>query len=146
MSTVRPATANDLDALTALALQLWPDNEHAALRAEFEALLSDGNARLLLAVDAQQPVGFAHGQIRHDYVEGTDDPPTGYLEGIYVLEGCRGQGYARALLADLEGWARARGCRAFASDCELNNEQSLRFHLATGFREANRIICFVKPL
>lgn len=38
------------------------------------------------------------------------------------------------------------GCREFASDCELTNEESLRFHLGTGFTEANRIICFTKPL
>ena len=33
-----------------------------------------------------------------------------------------------------------------ASDCELSNEGSLRFHLATGFQEAGRIICFIKQL
>ena len=34
----------------------------------------------------------------------------------------------------------------FASDCELGNGESLRFHLAMGFREANRVICFTKEL
>ncbi len=31
-----------------------------------------------------------------------------------------------------------------ASDCELQNTDSLKFHLAMGFEEANRIICFKK--
>ena len=32
------------------------------------------------------------------------------------------------------------------SDCEIGNQESLKFHLKTGFTEANRIICFVKEL
>ena len=39
-----------------------------------------------------------------------------------------------------------KGCREFASDCELDNEVSLKFHLKVGFAEANRIICFTKQL
>jgi aminoglycoside 6'-N-acetyltransferase I len=70
----------------------------------------------------------------------------GYLEGIYVAENCRGRGYARELLAACEIWAKEKGCREFASDCELNNTQSLNFHLKLGFSEANRIICFTKNL
>lgn len=45
-----------------------------------------------------------------------------------------------------EDWARQQGCRELASDCELHNSDSLRFRLASGFTEANRIICFVKAL
>ena len=79
-------------------------------------------------------------------MEGTDSSPVGYLEGIYVEEDCRKQGIARALLAACENWAKTKGCTEFASDCELDNTQSLRFHLNVGFIEANRIICFTKKL
>ena len=37
-------------------------------------------------------------------------------------------------------------CTEFASDCEINNEISLQFHLSMGFEEANRIICFRKDI
>ena len=50
------------------------------------------------------------------------------------------------LLSTCEAWAKQQGCREFASDCELGNGESLRFHLAMGFREANRVICFTKEL
>jgi aminoglycoside 6'-N-acetyltransferase I len=70
----------------------------------------------------------------------------GYLEGIFVAEDRRHQGIAKALLAACEGWARDQGCAEFASDCELSNVDSLRFHLALGFGEANRIICFTKKI
>ena len=91
-------------------------------------------------------MGFAQCQLRRDYVEGTETSPVGYLEGIYVVEECRKKGIAGALLDACESWAREKGCAEFASDCELENAQSLRFHLSMGFEEANRIICFTKKL
>jgi aminoglycoside 6'-N-acetyltransferase I len=39
-----------------------------------------------------------------------------------------------------------KGCTEFASDCELDNKESLEFHKAIGFEEVNRIICFRKNL
>lgn len=33
-----------------------------------------------------------------------------------------------------------------ASDCELDNTDSLKFHMAMGFEEANRVICFKKNI
>ena len=53
---------------------------------------------------------------------------------------------ARQRLAACEAWATEMGCTEFASDCELSNLASLRFHLALGFAEANRIICFTKKI
>ena len=37
---------------------------------------------------------------------------------------------------------KEKGCKEFASDCELSNTNSLNFHLAVGFEEVKRIICF----
>ena len=79
-------------------------------------------------------------------MEGTYSSPVGYLEGIFVREEFRHQGIAKQLLFACENWAKEQGCREFASDCELGNTESLRFHLGLGFEEANRIICFVKKL
>ena len=69
-----------------------------------------------------------------------------FWEGIYVREDFRRRGVARELLAACEQWARKQGCREFASDCELTNRESERFHRALGFGEAGRISCFVKKL
>jgi aminoglycoside 6'-N-acetyltransferase I len=33
-----------------------------------------------------------------------------------------------------------------ASDAELNNSDSIGFHVSLGFREVNRIVCFTKSL
>ena len=85
-------------------------------------------------------------QLRHDYVEGTHSSPVGYLEGIFVKEDYRKRGIAKKLLQACEQWSKEKGCTEFASDCEITNEQSLKFHLKADFSEANRIICFTKKL
>lgn len=104
------------------------------------------DAQLFLNYDGVIPVGFAQCQLRHDYVEGTDTCPVGYLEGIFVKEDYRHKGCARELLLECEKWAKMKGCKEFASDCEINNDTSLQFHKAMNFTEANRIICFTKKL
>lgn len=50
------------------------------------------------------------------------------------------------MLEACQEWAKEQGCTEFASDCELVNEASVKFHLRMGFEEANRIICFTKKL
>ena len=79
-------------------------------------------------------------------MEGTETSPVGYLEGIMMVEACRHNGYAKELLNACEKWAKYKKCSEFASDCELNNLDSFRFHMAMGFEEANRIICFKKTI
>lgn len=143
---IRKAEQKDLAVLTALALALWPDNEEEALRLELAELLKRADAAMFLACEGGKNIGFAQCQLRRDYVEGTESSPVGYLEGIFVTEEHRHRGVARELLSACESWAREQGCREFASDCELDNTQSLRFHLRMGFAEANRIICFTKRL
>lgn len=140
------AAKGDAPTLAALASQLWRNAASSELEAEFAALADRPDALCLILYADQQPVGFAQCQLRHDYVEGTETSPVAYLEGIFVRKGYRHQGCARALLQECEEWARRMGCSEFASDCELSNLDSLRFHLALGFTEANRVICFKKAL
>lgn len=140
------AGKKDLPVLAELACRLWPEHTPEELAAEFAETIQNPDAGFFLTRKDGSAVGFAQCQLRRDYVEGTDSSPVGYLEGIYVAEESRRQGIAGELLAACESWARAKGCREFASDCELDNAQSLRFHLNMGFEEANRIICFTKKI
>lgn len=128
-----------------LADELFPGHAPGELLAEWEKLPRTECA-VFFAAEEGSPIGFAQCQLRSDYVEGTGTSPVGYLEGIYVRPGSRRKGVARALLSACEEWAREQGCTEFASDCELENENSVAFHLASGFTEANRIICFTKRL
>lgn len=142
---IRHAKNADLPVLAELAEKLWPGNGEGELLEAFSGLMENG-AAFFLAQEKGVPAGFAQCQLRRDYVEGTSSSPVGYLEGIYVEPSYRNQGLAAALLKACEEWAKGRGCREFASDCELDNARSLGFHLAMNFEEANRIICFTKQL
>lgn len=143
---IKSGQEKDVSLLTELAGQVWncPSNEELA--EELAEIMAREDAHFFIKYEEEIPVGFAQCGLRHDYVEGTDSSPVGYLEGIFVREEFRCRGYARELLQECEKWAREKGCREFASDCELVNEESRRFHMAVGFCEANRIICFTKEL
>ena len=143
---VRRADAADLDTVTSLALELWPDHAFDELWQEMAGIMAGPETAFFLLEENDEPKGFAQCQLRHDYVEGTETSPVGYLEGIYVCEDLRGRGGAKALLKACESWAASWGCTEFASDCELGNEQSIFFHKKLGFAEANRIVCFRKEL
>ena len=143
---IQKAEIRGVSILAELACRLWPEHTPEEMRAEFAEIIAKPDAAFFLAYTDETAVGFAQCQLRYDYVEGTESSPVGYLEGIYVAEGSRKQGVARELLSACERWAKEKGCSEFASDCELDNLQSLRFHLNVGFAEANRIICFAKKI
>ena len=144
--TIRKAAQTDAAEVAKLACLLWPDHSVQEMEEEFSALIAKEDAAVFLAEGEGEAVGFAQCQLRRDYVEGTTSSPVGYLEGIFVREEYRRRGVAKALLAACEAWSREMGCTEFASDCELTNYESYRFHLALGFLEANRIICFTKRI
>lgn len=143
---IRKARLTDAPLLGQLSVQLWPGHSIGEMTEEFKALLQDPRCGIFLAFHGVRPVGFAQCQLRRDYVEGTGSSPVGYLEGIFVEPAYRRKGLAGSLLHACEDWAREMGCTEFASDCQLENRESLAFHLHVGFQEANRIICFTKKL
>ena len=143
---IKEAKKADCAVLAELALHMWHDHTLRDLQDEFEQLTEAEDASCFIKYAGNIPVGFAQCSLRRDYVEGTRTSPVGYLEGIFVLEAYRHRGFAKELLLRCEAWSKEKHCSEFASDCELGNDDSLRFHLAMGFTEANRIICFQKKL
>ncbi len=143
---IKRAEKEDAVTLAKLAIQMWEDNVLEELTEEFAELVSSEEAACFLKYVGEEAVGFAQCQLRHDYVEGTETSPVGYLEGIFVAEKFRHAGFAKELLQECESWAKEKGCTEFASDCELENTESLKFHMAMGFEEANRVICFKKNI
>ncbi len=143
---VRKAGKQDLEILANLAVLMWDSCSVSELIAEFSEIISKGKVQFFLKYKDDIPIGFAQCQLRCDYVEGTKTTPVGYLEGIFIKDGYRNKGYAKELLLECEAWAKYNGCQEFASDCEIDNINSLHFHKAMNFTEANRIICFIKAL
>ena len=141
---VRKAGKQDVETLADLAMLMWNNHSADELSAGFLEIISKGNSQFFLKYENDIPIGFAQCQLRYDYVEGTSTTPFGYLEGIFIKEDYRKKGYAKELLSECEAWAKENGCQEFASDCEIDNIDSFRFHKAMNFTEANRIICFTK--
>ena len=143
---IKSAVKSDARVLAELAIQMWKDNTVKDLEKEFEELIANDKAVCFMKYVDDKAIGFAQCQLRTDYVEGTETSPVVYLECIFIVEKYRHSGYAKELLRECEKWAKEKNCSEFASDCELDNNESLNFHIAVGFEEANRIICFRKDL
>lgn len=140
------ASLNNISVVAKMANIMWSNHTLDELEKEFKKIIASENSVVFIIYKEGQPIGFAQCQLRHDYVEGTEGSPVGYLEGIFIKEEYRNRGYAKELLKNCEQWALEKGCTEFASDCELINDTSLKFHLNMGFKEVNRIICFTKKL
>lgn len=143
---IKQAGIDDSKIVVELAMLLWPDNEINDLEKEMMNYISSDMGAVFIYFSETIPIGFAQSSLRNDYVEGTGSSPVGYLEGIFVKAEYRKRGIGKKLLNQCEEWAKSKGCSEFASDCEINNTESLEFHLRLGFEEANRIICFKKKL
>ena len=144
----RTAQTADAETITQLAMLLYESeaNEYDAELEAHKEYLTNPEMAIFLTFDGDKAIGFSHTSLRYDYVEGTSGGTIGYLEGIYVDPNYRGQGVAKELVTLCENWAKEKGCAEFASDCGLDNTNSLAFHLNIGFEEANRIICFTKKI
>lgn len=69
-----------------------------------------------------------------------------HIEGWYVDEDLRGQGYGRALFEVAEHWALAHGFTAVASNADISNTDSIDTHKAMGYEEVDRVVHFIKKL
>ncbi|SHJ81114.1 aminoglycoside 6'-N-acetyltransferase I [Anaerocolumna jejuensis DSM 15929] len=143
---IKQAEVGDSRFVAELAMLLWPDNEINDLEKEMTEYIVSDKGVVFISFIKNVQIGFAQCSLRYDYVEGTESSPVGYLEGVFVKAEYRKRGIGKKLIHQCEEWAENKGCREFASDCELNNTDSLKLHLQLGFEEANRIICFKKKL
>lgn len=147
MITYRKATMQDVDIIARLGLALSSDdNSFESLRADAEEHIQSSKWAMFLAFDDETPIGMCEISLRIDYVEGTNGGKIGYIEGIYVSPEYRNRHIAKTLVSLGEDWSMEQGCFEFASDCKLENTDSLRFHLKIGFEEAGRQIHFLKQL
>lgn len=140
------ASLENIDDILLMALQLWPDNTYDGLREELIKILNNEKETILLYKLENEFIGFNHVAIRHDYVEGSNTSPVGFIEGIFVKENHRGKGIGKILVRSGEEWAKSRGCTQMGSDVEFHNVESYNFHKKIGYTEVNRIICFLKNI
>ncbi len=141
-----PIHQHNLHELTEMALELWPDCLYEEEYAHFEQILASGKDTCFLYRDGETAAAFVCLSLRSDYVEGSENLPVAYVEAIYVKPPYRKKGLATLLIKEAEAWAVFMGCSQLASDAEADNTLSHIFHCKTGFKEVNRIVCFIKNI
>ena len=128
---VRPAEAGDLVAVAGLAGELAQSFAFSEerFRASYPSLLADRGARLLLAADGPEVIGYLLG-FRHltFYANG----PVAWVEEVVVRPGDRGRGVGGALMSAFEQWAGGQGCALVA----LATRRAAPFYRAAGYEES----------
>ena len=103
--------------------------EPAAFQRVFSSLLGDADARLLVAEQERQVIGYLFGFVHATfYANGL----VAWVEEIMVSQSARRQGVGRALMQDFERWAAERGAKLVA----LATRRAAPFYQALGYEES----------
>jgi GNAT superfamily N-acetyltransferase len=141
---IRPAHLNDVPIILELIRDLAtyeraPDEVVATEEQLMDVLFGERRvAEVLLAFEAESPVGFAVYFYNFSTWLGR---PGLYLEDLFVRPEKRGKGYGRALLVELAKIARDRGCGRMEWAVDWN-EPAIKFYRALGATPMNEWTVF----
>lgn len=125
---------------------LWPSASAEHHHTEMAEYVSRSSVAVFVAARASGTLaGFLEASIRA-VADGCETRRVGYIEGWYVDPDIRRQGVGKGLVRHAETWARGKRTKEMGSDCLLENDMSLRAHLALGYEERERLIHFRKWL
>ena len=137
---VRSARDGDAGGVAILAAELAQSFTFFVEKFElsYPALLSSGDACLLVAAEGDQCLGYLLG-FRHltFYANG----PVGWVEEILVRPECRGRGLGRALMSAFEQWATEHDCTLIA----LATRRAAPFYRALGYEDSAAYLRKVLP-
>jgi aminoglycoside 6'-N-acetyltransferase I len=144
--SIREIVEHDRSDWCRLRDALWPGSlaDHdAETRTFFER--GGGQLVVLVAEMDGRVVGFLELDFRK-YAPGCVSSPVPFIEGWYVEPEVRGRGIGRALVEAAEDRALAAGYHEIGSDAEMDNADGIRAHLALGYEEVERTVCFRRRL
>lgn len=144
---IRHATPDDAAPWRRLRAGLRPEvpaEAHALHVARF-FWSSDRDVACLVAEREGAVVGFLEVSVRAEGEEegdeyGAGSCHVGHVDGWYVAPEWRGKGVGRALMREGEAWARARRCRAVASDTAPEDATGREAYAALGFTPVRQVI------
>jgi GNAT superfamily N-acetyltransferase len=132
---VRPATVVDAPAVADLLGHLGYPAEADAIPARLARLRRGGDAEAFVADDGGRVVGVATVHARdvlHHAI------PVVQLTALVVAPDERGRAVGRALVAEVERWARARGADRLVVTTALHRADAPRFYERLGFEHTGR--------
>lgn len=138
--TIRDARFDDADAIADLLEQLGYPTNAEAVAARLERLLIVGD-RLVVAELDGSVAGLAQLHVSPTMAL---ERPAAKVDGLVVDESLRGQGIGRALLAEMEVEARARGCSLLYLTTATRREDAHEFYRRVGLEETG--LRFAKEL
>lgn len=143
---IAPVGPDDFEIWKRMRCELYTGLNDSFHDYEMESIRNSPDAQsFLLKKTDGTAIGLLELSLRN-IVDGCVGSPVGYIEGIYLLPACRGQGYGRKLIAFAEQWCREQGCQDIATDAELENSEAQDFYRHAGFIEGWRIVEFRKSL
>ena len=144
---VRRATAADFPVWAEMLSRLHADLSAADFEEELArfAKLPQPYVCFLAFSGGGEAIGMIDARERN-YAEGAPNLHAAYVEDLWVEPEHRRKGVARLLLQAVENWARDEGFDWLASDATLDNDESHRWHRASGFEETERLVVFGKAL
>jgi GNAT superfamily N-acetyltransferase len=143
MSTIRPARADDAEAIAELNAQLGYPTTVAELRERLEPILASAEDAVLVARDdADRPIGWVHVAVER----GLEASFTAGLRGLVVDEAHRSRQLGHLLLDAAEDWARQHGCRVLTLRSRITRERAHRFYEREGYRLTKTSRVFEKQL
>lgn len=148
---VRPYVGADSAFLASVAGRLIPSRtaspRDAGAMQQFFAnlargrLLSEPGSEAFVATLDGEPAGVVAVHPDADYFTGH---PRAYVDILVVGENAEGHGVGRALMAQVEQWARERDCREVVLDVFSGNEHAIGFYERCGYQPDH--IRMTKPL
>jgi ribosomal protein S18 acetylase RimI-like enzyme len=100
---------------------------------DLEALLSEENSPIFVALEGETVLGYCFCQIER-YYDSTvlTDRAEIYIDDLCVEESCRGQGIAKALYAHVCAWAKSIGCAYVTLNVWCGNDGAMKFYEKMG--------------
>ena len=145
---VRKVNLSDKNEWERMRNQLWSSSSTEHL-AEIDRYFSNNSTNIVNVMVLERNSGKLGGLIElniRNYAEGSKLERVPYVEGWYVDQDLRKNGYGKQLMAMAEEWAIENGFSELVSDTELTNYNSIAIHQSLGFKEVGRIVCFIKSL
>jgi len=145
---IRAVQKTDKTQWAALRAALWPDSQDGYM-AELDGFFSGQSSAVtqafVLENDLQALIGFIEINIRQN-VTGSQAETVPYIEGWFVVPAFRNLGLGEKLMYTAQNWAIEQGYSELASDVEIDNLGSIKAHRHFGFKETERVVCFIKQL
>tara|TARA_R110000737_G_scaffold259093_1_gene267673 strand:+ start:332 stop:775 length:444 start_codon:yes stop_codon:yes gene_type:complete len=140
--TIRPAHKADVRTLVGLYAAFFRedaiDTPVETIEANLALMMADPRARIFVAEDDGEIVGFSSGTLTF----GVEFGRSAELEDLYVVPSKRGAGWARKLATSVFDWAIAEGANEtfLVITPEAERDQSLTaFYSKLGFYSSQRI-------